>query len=895
MGIGHNLLLDYNDASFEESKGRWTVTSGTLTNKVYAGGVVAPVPYNYDSSFPLRAVGYGSLTTAATTAVTMRLPGTADSKVSYGVPVNEGVRYLFSGWVKQLGANNASVTATIEWYNNVGGFISSSTVSSTYTTTTSWQECATKSDSGRNGQLAPNNAAYAAIKIVLTPSSAASNEYIFDMFQFAPANLSLDYEDARLISVYLNGEENNYVLNTSFETGTGYWSALNGSLIQNSTMTSTALVHQSYVGQLTSSANGTTAIVSNWTGVDPADNYVFSANILGPVGRTARIRAEYSHHPSTTTEIQATISNVVGSGSAITYTGYNTFTVGETVTIVDVDPIAYNISGVITARTANTFTIASTVTGTYVSGGTASVRLLDANSIVENGANDYYSNVVYYVESAPVTLTGASQKLTVIGTAPQYEKDAGYPLVKMSVYIDDNISGDVYYFDAMSIQDGSSEKPFFNGVSGIQPTNPLTQKFFAPNNCLWEKSSRTNFVSNPSFETTANWTATGATLTVESPAVYGPLFGAYSGKVAYTTTGSLSATVYLPTAAIGGEDVCVSAYVRAANTVYTIGTNTSGTVPTSSTFTVPNGAKDQWVRIHNNRILQAGETSFTFNLSVANPGGSTSTYFHIDGAQAEYEQVPTRFIDPSLSPLTTIIPNPLNPSTNIYTTQEQDINGGKSTYIGNYTVKYTRLEDTLSLVMPMGSTWKLRPGFPARAYAELEESLIPSASFEKDLGTWAGSNATLTRYISRGTLFSDYVTHGMAYCKVKTSRVSGSPSFYFGITTDKVYIQPGRGYYCSAAIRPENSFSTGTYVLTATIYTSNNTIAQYTPTGGSATNAVFTHTVSNTVLTRWGYMSIIAPSNTTINGDYAIITVEFQPSTFNATQAFGIDRVVFRE
>ena len=896
VAIGHNLLLDYNDASFEESVGRWTVTSGTLTNKVYGGGVTAPIPYNYDSSFPLRAVGYGSLTTASTTAVTMRLPGTADDKVSYGIPVKEGVRYLFSGWVKQLGANAASVNATIDWYNNIGGYISSNTVSSTYTTTTSWQECTSKSDLGRNGQLAPSNAAYAAIKLVLTPSSASSNEYIFDMLQFAAADLSLDYEDARLITVYLNGDENNYTLNPSFEAGTGYWLSYGGTLIQDSLVSSTAVVHQAYVGKLTTTSSGLAGISSIWTAIDPGDNYVFSANVLGPIGRTARIRAEYSHHPSTTTDMQTTITNVLGSGSAITYTGYNTFTVGETVNIVDVDPVAYNLAGVITNRTANDFTIAGTVTSSYVSGGTASMRLLDVNSTLSDVNGEYYSNVVYYVESEPVTLDGTSQRLTIIGTTPKYEKDAGNPLVKMSVHIDDNISGDVYYFDAMSIQDGSSEKPFFDGVSGIQPTDPLTEKFFAPNDCEWEKKNRTNFVSNPSFETTSNWTATGATLTVESPAVYGPLFGTYSGKVAYTSTGSLSATVYLPVAAVGGEDVCVSAYVRAANTVYTIGTNTGGSVPTTTTYPViPNASKDQWVRIHNTRILQAGETSFTFNLSVANPGGSTSTYFHIDGAQAEYGEVPTRFIDPALSPLTTIIPNPLHTATNIYTTQEQNINGGKSSYISNYTVKYTRLIDTLDLIMPMGSTWRLRPGFPAHAYEDLTSSLIPSASFEKDLGTWAGSNSTLTRYISRGTLSSEYVTHGMAYCKVLTSRTSGSPSFYFGITTDKVYIQSGNGYYCSAAIRPENSYSTGTYVLTATIYDSNDAIVQYTPTGGSPTNSVFTHTVTNTSLTRWGYMSIIAPSNTTVGGDYAIVKVEFQPDTFNATQAFGIDRVVFRE
>ena len=74
-----------------------------------------------------------------------------------------------------------------------------------------------------------------------------------------------------------------------------------------------------------------------------------------------------------TTETKtATITNAVANGSTIVYSATNTFVVGEIVHISGVVPSNLNIpDAIITARTNSDFTIASTETGTYVSGGTA--------------------------------------------------------------------------------------------------------------------------------------------------------------------------------------------------------------------------------------------------------------------------------------------------------------------------------------------------------------------------------------------------------------------------------------------------------------------------------------------------------------------------------------------
>lgn len=891
--VGHNLLLDYNDSSFEESVGRWSASSGTFVQKKFTNTFTGPTPYIYDTLYPPKGTGYASLTTTATTAVTLNLPGSSD-KLRYGIPVEGNTRYLLTGWIKHLN-NSATITAQIHWYSAIGGYISSNTISSAITTTSSWKEFTSTSDVARNGQASPINAKYASLSLVITPSNSSSNEYLLDMIQLSEASKSLEFEDARLIKVYLDGDRTNYILNPSFEEGTGFWRAINGKFIENANVSSEVLVDDSCVGQLTTTNTGVSGVTSDWIVVDGGYPYSFSGYVYGPVGRIARLRMEFSHHPVIPTDNLATITNISGNGTTVTVTAKNTFAVGQTVSITEVTPSAYNISGTIVSASSYQFTLTNAATGTYVEGGIATSAYTSASAIETDVNGEFYSNVVYYVESDPVTLDGSLQRLTVIGTPPQYDKDAGLPMAKCSLYIENSQANDKYYVDAFSLQDGDTELPYFSGLGGLLPEDPITEPFYYIGDCTWEKLPRINYVNNSIFTNTTGWSTTSATLTAEVPSAYSPLYGANSGKVAYTTSGSIYTTVTLPFTALGGEDVVVSAYVRGAFATYDIKTNEGGTLPTSSSFTVANADKNQWIRIHNVRKLAAGETSFTLKITVTNETGSTDTYFHVDGVQAELGQLPTRFIDPTETIIVGTVPNPTNASLNMYTTEAPSIAGGKSFYIDNSNVKILRLDDTIENMLPDGSAWKINPGVPRVLYPELTESLIPSASFERDLGTWQSTYSTLARVVSGGSLLGEYVTHGQAYCLVTTTRTSGSPSFHFGIKTDKVYIRSGSGYYGSVAIRPANSNSLGTYELKVTFYNADDTVHQYTPTGGSATNAVFFHNHNVTLSNRWAYFSVVAPGYTTAGADYAIYEVNFQPATFNATQAFHVDRAVFRE
>lgn len=301
--VGHNLLLDYNDSSFEQSVGRWGVSSGTLSSTTYAlAGISAPTPFT-DTSSPVRSQGLGKLITASTTPITMSLPASNLNIKTNGIPISGNKRYVFSGHVRRT-AVATTISATITWYDQFGNAIETTSAGTSLTATTSFSEFTSASDSGRNGKLSPLNAKFARVNLTVTPASSTSNIVYFDMLQFAEPEHSFMYEDARKIYINVAGEKENYFYNPEMEYGLSSWSALNGSLSQDS-VTPTALIHGTKIGKLTSTANGTTGFISDWVAIEPGQEIIASAYILGSAARTMKVRLEFSNQPSK--ELQSTI------------------------------------------------------------------------------------------------------------------------------------------------------------------------------------------------------------------------------------------------------------------------------------------------------------------------------------------------------------------------------------------------------------------------------------------------------------------------------------------------------------------------------------------------------------------------------------------------------------
>lgn len=797
---GSNLMLDYNDSSFEESVGRWTASAGSFTRHTYANSladigvaVTAPSPGLYDLLFPPRAKAFARVH-GHNAAVTLTLGN--GNPVLYGIPVKAGKRYLFTGWIRTKESNKVgTVQARISWYDGSGTLISTESYSTALTAGTTWQEFNSGSTAGRNGKLAPTGANYATLNLLITPINNQA-EFLLDMLKFGEAQYSLEYQDARLIQVVVSGQAENLLPNPTFEGGIGGWYSLNSTLSQDFHAPAAAVFYGDCVGKLTSTTSeDRVALVSDWIPVEPGKSYTFSIYTSGTAHNiTARI--EYSVPQSAD----------------------------------------------------------------------------EQTTILSDEDGQYYPQSPYIVDSDPIALTSIAQRISVQSIAPVFSQDSGSPLAKVSVYIDTADIGDVFYFDGALFEQSASADAFFCGDGAPTPLAPITETFFDIEDCRWETKNVLNYVSNPSLETTTNWVA-GAGTTLTSVSEVTPLFGAKQGKVSKAGGGSVSTTVYLPYAAVGGEDMVVSAYIRNKAGTYTISTTNQA----AGNFVVTESNKDEWTRIHTTRVLPAGETSFTLTISLSTGNGSAAV-FYFDGVQAEFGRIPSKFTDPA-SPETLTRANLLNPAVNMYAMKYESRNGGKSLYWATYSDKYARLYTTLERVMPYGSTWSIVPGKSVSSFPELDESLVPSASFENDLGTWAGVSATLTRSIPRGTLFDETCTHGTAFC-----RVSATAASTFGITSDKISIKSQTGYYSSAALRPENLDAFGNYTMTLSFYDETDTL-------------ILTKTATIEVRRndRWAYIAAFATNTETLGASYAKVRITADVDTPEVGHTFHVDRVVFRE
>jgi hypothetical protein len=383
-----------------------------------------------------------------------------------------------------------------------------------------------------------------------------------------------------------------------------------------------------------------------------------------------------------------------------------------------------------------------------------------------------------------------------------------------------------------------------------------------------------NFVSNSSLEDTTGWTAgSGTTLTSVSE-ISPALYGAKQGKVSKAGGGSISTVVTLPNPAVGGEDMIVSAYIRNKAGTYSISTNGQAV----NLFEIEEANKDSWTRIYVPRVAAAGETTFTLTISLSTGSGSAAV-FYIDGVQAEFGRIPSKFADPAGAGVITR-PNTGDVTKNMYLSREESSHGGKSNYWANYYEKYSRLFYTLPKVLPHGSSWSIEAGKSTIPYPELETSLIPSASFERSLGSWSGVAANLSRTVTRGTLFDEYCTHGTAFCKVTANAASA-----FGITTGQVPVLGLRGYYASVAVKPENEDAFGTYTLSIKFYDDFDI---------QIINRTATALVTRQ--DRWAYIAATISAADTAGASYAVLSVTCASTSPAATgQTFHIDRVVFRE
>lgn len=286
--IGKNLMLDYNDSSFEESLGKWTCTGGTLTRELYTTTFTAPVTSQSYVLFPPRTEAYAHV--VASPGAVMSL---GNDKLS-GIPVTEGTDYTISGYAYT--ETPLDMTWSVIWWGR-DEILSTSSQSFTATTMSEWVQY-------RTNVSAPAGAFYAQLQITFNAAADAR----LDMFQFELQTRATHYQDARAVEVTVDADRTNFLLNPAFDNGTGGWYGKNAYVIQDSDPTVTP-VFGSSVAKIDATGSAP-AMISEWVPVTPGALYTLSGYATG--SGTAVIRMEFTS-PQSATEQISILSDTDGS------------------------------------------------------------------------------------------------------------------------------------------------------------------------------------------------------------------------------------------------------------------------------------------------------------------------------------------------------------------------------------------------------------------------------------------------------------------------------------------------------------------------------------------------------------------------------------------------------
>ena len=120
----------------------------------------------------------------------------------------------------------------------------------------------------------------------------------------------------------------------------------------------------------------------------------------------------------------ATITNIVGNGTQVTFTAANGFTAGQTVSIDGVLPSQYNLQNVtLASANAAQFIVNNAATGTYISGGIATAPVnvtgYTAELQVRSLPSDPTAVLSLSTTNGGISITGASGEFAVHATAAQ--------------------------------------------------------------------------------------------------------------------------------------------------------------------------------------------------------------------------------------------------------------------------------------------------------------------------------------------------------------------------------------------------------------------------------------------------------------------------------------------
>jgi phage tail-like protein len=266
-----NIMLNYNDSSFEESVGSWeNIAKAELS--VVESGVVLP----YESTV-LTGLGFpnkqsGSLKVKATIAGDVIFACGISSPKTRGIPVKPSTLYVFSIFSKAA-TTARTVTADIIWYDKDMNEISRAGEEAKQNAVGNWVTRVESSSSS------PANAWFA-VPYLRIDGAALDEVHYFDAGQFEESNEGATYfSEARGVDITLKANRINLITNPCFEDTLTPWVATGATLSIDTGLTETAT---GSVGSAKIEYTGGTEVTvdyDNFISVVPEEWYTLSGYI----------------------------------------------------------------------------------------------------------------------------------------------------------------------------------------------------------------------------------------------------------------------------------------------------------------------------------------------------------------------------------------------------------------------------------------------------------------------------------------------------------------------------------------------------------------------------------------------------------------------------------------
>lgn len=264
--IGKNIVLDDLDANCSGSPGRWN------SNRVNCRVSARPGD-NTISAFAGDWLGDVKVTGNAPWWISVGTPQTARYT---GIPIVQGTKYAFSAYLR-ASATARNVTLTMNWFDNVGELVATSTGDPVVPLMTDWSVRANVVS------VAPPGAAFMVMRIDGDGTWQANDHCYIGGIQVEVATSPTSYQCPREIQLFLHADVINWVSNPSGTLAVTNWTDTTGhnDLTQDATDGLGKFVLTAKTGNTSFQVENADRVM-----VSPGDSWVAAMDVGDPVGHS---------------------------------------------------------------------------------------------------------------------------------------------------------------------------------------------------------------------------------------------------------------------------------------------------------------------------------------------------------------------------------------------------------------------------------------------------------------------------------------------------------------------------------------------------------------------------------------------------------------------------------